>query len=224
MARARNIKPGFFKNEELVNLPFEVRLFFIGLWTLADREGRLEDRPKKIKMEIFPGDNVDVLDCLDKLEKSGFIHRYEIEEYKYIQIVNFLKHQNPHHKEAPSTIPESGAIPRQALGINGESPEKARDNPADSGFLVTDSLIPDSLKVWAVDEGFDANYIQKHWDYFTDYLKSKNKKYKDIPSAFKNCVRSDWGGIRAQWQRSNPSAQTFGKTSQGIALLEQMKG
>ena len=53
MARARNIKPGFFKNEFLADLPFETRLLFIGLWTLADREGRLEDRPRKIKMELF---------------------------------------------------------------------------------------------------------------------------------------------------------------------------
>ena len=52
MARARNIKPGFFTNDELVELPFATRLLFIGLWTIADREGRMVDRPKKIKMEI----------------------------------------------------------------------------------------------------------------------------------------------------------------------------
>ena len=31
MARARNIKPGFFTNDELVELPFATRLLFIGL-------------------------------------------------------------------------------------------------------------------------------------------------------------------------------------------------
>ena len=54
MARARNIKPGFFLNEELVELPFSTRLLFIGLWTLADRDGRMEDKPKRIKMSLFP--------------------------------------------------------------------------------------------------------------------------------------------------------------------------
>ena len=98
MARSRNIKPGFFKNEDLVDLPFETRLFFIGLWTIADREGRLEDRPKKIKMELFPADNVDVDDMLYQLDKKGFIVRYEVGESKYISILNFTKHQNPHHK------------------------------------------------------------------------------------------------------------------------------
>ena len=68
--RARNLKPGFFKNEDLAELPFEGRLLFAGLWCLADREGRLEDRPKRIKAEIFAFDSVDV----DKLLSSFVIY------------------------------------------------------------------------------------------------------------------------------------------------------
>ncbi len=60
MARIRTIKPQFFLNEELAELPAMVRLLFIGLWTQADREGRLLDRPKRLKAEIFPYDNFDV--------------------------------------------------------------------------------------------------------------------------------------------------------------------
>ena len=39
MSRSRNIKPGFFKNEHLAECQPLARLLFIGLWTLADREG-----------------------------------------------------------------------------------------------------------------------------------------------------------------------------------------
>jgi len=87
MARARNIKPGFFKNEDLVELPFEYRLLFAGLWTLADREGRLEDRPKRIKMELFPADNVDVDHGLGELERYGFIQRYEANGVRVVAIM-----------------------------------------------------------------------------------------------------------------------------------------
>ncbi len=52
--RARNIKPGFFKNEHLGTADPIVALLFEGLWLLADRDGRLEDRPLRIKAEIFP--------------------------------------------------------------------------------------------------------------------------------------------------------------------------
>jgi hypothetical protein len=105
MARARNIKPGFFKNEYLAELPAFTRLLFIGLWCVADREGRFEDRPRKIKMELFPADDIDVDAALGELEKSGFLTRYVVDGIRYAQIINFTKHQMPHHKEAASEIP-----------------------------------------------------------------------------------------------------------------------
>ena len=136
MARARNIKPGFFKNEVLVALPFEVRLLFVGLWTLADREGRLEDRPVRIKMEVFPADAVDVDGGLSFLARDGFIERYEVEGRRYIQILAWQKHQNPHPREAQSEIPAS-SHPRPCQG-------NALDMPSNASSLIPSSLIPDS--------------------------------------------------------------------------------
>jgi hypothetical protein len=105
MARARNIKPGFFKNELIAEMPPETRLMFIGLWCIADREGRFEDRPKKIKMELFPCDDFSIEDSLALLARDGFLIRYEAEGKRYAQVVNFTKHQMPHHKEVSSEIP-----------------------------------------------------------------------------------------------------------------------
>lgn len=146
MARARNIKPGFFTNDELVELPFEVRLLFIGLWTIADREGRLSDRPKKIRMEIFPADNVDCDGALEMLSQSGFICRYSVNGERFIQIENWHKHQSPHLKEAQSTIParvENHTSTVQAPDKHDCSTEGAALIP-DSINLIPDSLIPDS--------------------------------------------------------------------------------
>lgn len=86
-------------------MPTDHRLLFVGLWTLADREGRLEDRPKRIKMELFAYDSFDVESMLNVLQTNGFITRYEIAGTKYIQIANFVKHQDPHYKEKASEIP-----------------------------------------------------------------------------------------------------------------------
>lgn len=104
--RARNIKPGFFKNELLGEADPQISILFISLWCLADREGRLEDRPKRIKAETFPyRENIDIDKMLLFLEQHNFIYRYEFEGQKYISIVNFHKHQNPHHMEVVSVIP-----------------------------------------------------------------------------------------------------------------------
>jgi hypothetical protein len=105
MARARNIKPGFFLNDLLAEIEPLGRLLFAGLWTIADREGRLEDRPKKIKAAVLPYDDCDVDHLLNELSKRDFIIRYEVNGEKYIQIVKWEKHQNPHYKEVKSEIP-----------------------------------------------------------------------------------------------------------------------
>ena len=105
MSRARNIKPGFFKNDLLADCQPLARLLFAGLWCEADRAGRLEDRPKRIKAECLPYDACDVDALLGELAGHGFILRYTADEHKYIQILAFDKHQNPHCKESASTIP-----------------------------------------------------------------------------------------------------------------------
>jgi hypothetical protein len=105
VARSRNIKPGLFTNEHLAELPFETRLLFAGLPCFADREGRLEDRPKRIKMAMFPADSLDLDVMLGDLDKAGFIRRYAVGDSRYIQILKFLVHQMPHHKETTSVIP-----------------------------------------------------------------------------------------------------------------------
>ena len=146
MARARNIKPAFFKNADLVETAFETRLLFAGLWTLADREGRLLDRPKQIKMELFPADDININDALNSLASIGLIHRYEAAGVKCIEVVNFEKHQNPHKAEQESTLPDRDgniASTEKARCKHGASTvqEAGKEQPKQ----LHAGLIPDSL-------------------------------------------------------------------------------
>lgn len=97
--RARNIKPGFFTNEALSECQPLARILFIGLWCLSAADGKLEDRPKKIKAAIFPFDNCDVDRLLQELHESGLIRRYQVGGKKCIFIPTFAKHQRPHPDE-----------------------------------------------------------------------------------------------------------------------------
>ena len=156
--RSRNIKPGFFKNEILGVLDPLARILFSGLWCMADREGRLEDRPLRIKIEVLPYDNCDVDDLLKGLQENGFIQRYEVNGEGYIQIVNFLKHQNPHIREKASEIPpfsvEAEEDNSQDTGETQNSPVQAQyknnvctgeaEKSMEPARLIPDSLIPDS--------------------------------------------------------------------------------
>jgi hypothetical protein len=139
MARARNIKPGLFKNEVLGVADPLYTLLFQGLWLLADRAGRLEDRPMRIRAEVFPyRDGIDMGAMLGWLEQAGFIRRYQYGGLALIEIVNFTKHQNPHKNEPDSVFPgpeEIGSDPEPL----GTTSEKIGSAPADSGFLIPDS-------------------------------------------------------------------------------------
>lgn len=143
MARARNIKPGLFKNEILGVADPIYTLLFEGLWVLADREGRIEDRPLRIKAEIFPyRDGLSVDEMLNWLQANGFIRRYVARGKKCIVVCEFVKHQNPHKNESESELPapEGEGSNSEEIGRSTEIIGSAR---ADS--LSSDSLIPDSL-------------------------------------------------------------------------------
>ncbi|TCL76876.1 hypothetical protein EDC14_1001161 [Hydrogenispora ethanolica] len=130
--RARNIKPGFFKNDLLGEVDPLARLLYIGLWCLADREGRLADRPRKIRAEILPYDDCEVEGLLEELHRLGFIRRYAVDGEWYIWIPAFRAHQNPHPREAASVIPPPEGASGRGISTAG---------PADS--LNPEPGIPD---------------------------------------------------------------------------------
>lgn len=156
MARARNIKPGFFESEALGQCEFGARLLFAALWTMADREGRLADRPMRIRAYAFTYDAVtaeQVDGWLCQLAAQELIDRYEVDGLKCISVCKFSKHQNPHTKEKPSELPgKPSASTMQAQCFQNSTDEKALDKHdafldssrefsgliPDSGFLIAD--------------------------------------------------------------------------------------
>lgn len=127
MPRSRYIRPSFFSNEQLADLAPLDRLFFQGLWCWADREGRLEDRPRRLKANILPFDDWPGEQALQRLAEAGFLLRYEVEGRRYLQILNWNKHAKPHHEEETSIIP-----PPKELGLLEDSSEDSLGTPQGS--------------------------------------------------------------------------------------------
>lgn len=135
--RARNIKPGFFENEKLAELPPLTRILYIGLWCYADREGRFEWRPKRIKAVILPYDECDIDEMLMSLHVMTFLGMYDTPNGKVGFIPKFKEHQNPHPHEAKSKLPAKSELNQchdMSLHVSDMSVE-----------CNADSLIPDSL-------------------------------------------------------------------------------
>lgn len=93
MARIRTIKPDFWTDEKIVELPMEVRLFFIGSWNFADDNGNLQRSAKKLKMQIFPADAIDCEPLIQELLTHGLLTEYEVDGEKFLHIKGFKAHQ-----------------------------------------------------------------------------------------------------------------------------------
>lgn len=104
--RIRTIKPDVLLDDGLANVSIEAHFLLIGLPCLADREGRLEDRPLLIRSLIFPyRPTVNVDACLSELQKAGRVVRYDAGGHKLIQILEWDRDQRPHKRESPSKLP-----------------------------------------------------------------------------------------------------------------------
>lgn len=173
MLRTRVIRPGLVTNEVLAGLGLEAEALFIRLWMLADREGRLEDRPAKIRAEAFPyhaeitAQTVENL--LKSLAKAGFIIRYKARigddrvASPLICVVNFQKHQWIHGHERASVLPAHPQVGRDKRLKNQNvytSPDMSGDDrtsPRKSSLvtsnplLVTNKHLDDDVSAYARD-------------------------------------------------------------------------
>ncbi|MBU3627223.1 hypothetical protein ICN48_13405 [Polynucleobacter sp. JS-Safj-400b-B2] len=127
MARIRSIKPDFWTDEKVVELSAFARLLFIGLWNFADDDGRMVYSPKKIKMQIFPADTVDISELIGEIAHQELITVYTVSAVAYVQIAHFSKHQKI-DKRTPSKLPAYS---------NGEvaAPESCERSPVSSEDL-----------------------------------------------------------------------------------------
>lgn len=141
MARIRSIKPTFFTDSDLAELSPLHRLAFQGLWCHADKRGRLEDKPRELKIKILPFDEVDFDRLLTDLAKPrgdepGFIRRYAVNGRRCVYVSRFERHQKPHPKEPESELPEPPPFQIEP-GKNTAAQEPAPEKPGQSGGILS---------------------------------------------------------------------------------------
>jgi hypothetical protein len=214
MPRIRYLKPEFFSDEDLSELPFETRLTFAGLWCFADKAGRLEDRPKFLKAMIFPYDKVDIEKQLSSLSNGKhengipFIHRYEIEGKRFIQILTWEKHQKPHHTEAESKIPPAPPLMEKGIGMDIVSSKGCSfKEPCNNGEVTVKEKYGEFNNVFLTEyeyhkllNQFGETGTKEKIQSLSEYIASKNKKYS-----------SHYATILA-WERKNKPVKSKEKS------------
>ena len=91
--RVRQVRPDLFKSETIADLSMPARFAFIGLMTCCDKNGRFDWKPRTLKSDILPHDNVDFESLLTELEKLNFVQKYPVGEHSYGQVTNWHSYQ-----------------------------------------------------------------------------------------------------------------------------------
>lgn len=99
--RIRNIKPEFWRSDDIAALPKLTRLTFIGLWSYVDDNGVGLDKTVNIAADLYANELADdphatllqVSDDLQALHRGGQILRYEADGKRLLYIVAWKKHQ-----------------------------------------------------------------------------------------------------------------------------------
>lgn len=97
MARTRMIKPQLFESASLDQCSILSTLTFIGLFTVADDEGRFILSPRRILGRLYAGredvSESDVEECLAELVAVGCVNEYVVDGVTYGYLPEWTKHQ-----------------------------------------------------------------------------------------------------------------------------------
>lgn len=96
--KIRSVRPEFFADPTLADLSHAARILYIGLWCIADDDGRGEWLPKQIDGQIFPLETVNIHALLEQLVSSERVVRYTDGDRDYFYIPTFTKYQKPNRK------------------------------------------------------------------------------------------------------------------------------
>ncbi len=219
MGRIRTIKPEFFKHEGLFDAELEtglpLRLAFAGLWTQCDREGRFSWRPRQLKVDIFPYEEVDFSRVLDALATRGFIVKYTSCGRDFGAIPSWHKHQFINNRETASEIPQ----PPETIELHdASSTREARDEHAGKaegkgkeGKGKEDSLSETGSDNAPKQEGYSPQFEE----FWKAYPRTANMSKKEAFDAWKKLGPDD----RAACIAAIPGYVAFLKTKPDLETI-----
>jgi len=154
MAEKRMLSKVISISEKVNELPdvFDMLLF---TWMIphTDDFGRMVGSPAKVKALVVPLQSKDISEIkasLSRLHDAELIAWYEVDGEKFIQILNFDKHQQGLHKRTKSKFPEyipddSGKFPGIPSELNRTEQKRTEENRTELEQIF-DSRSPEFLQ------------------------------------------------------------------------------
>lgn len=138
--RIRTLKPDFFGDEKIVKLPVGSRYVAVGLVSAADDRGRIWRTPA-LRTFVFPLGDISEKQfdrAVDDIVRVGFAWAYEADEWSYLWLPNFWKHQVI-NKPSESSLPPHPRDPHGGLPIREALADFRNVSGSDTGLLRENS-------------------------------------------------------------------------------------
>ena len=142
----RQVKAAFWTDTELIKLlDIPGRMFYQGLWQLADDSGCLDNDMLAFKIHLFPADEDitpnTIHGWVEKLINADKLIPYEVDGKACLFLKNFHKHQTLRNCHPPD-IP----LPPWVIWQPYPSHENYDKNRQQGKFILNDSYLQDNCK------------------------------------------------------------------------------
>ena len=190
MARIRTIKPEFWTDEKITECSLSARLMLIGMLNFADDFGNLERSAKRIKMQVFPADNIETEELIVELITQGLLTEYSHNGKMFLHINGFQKHQRINRPSKPihPLMESQGGLTEDSL----TEKEKEKEKEKNKQKRFTPPTVEEvSQYCEERGNGIDPDNFIDHYQ-ANDWMRGKSK-IKD----WKACVRT-WEKNKSQ--------------------------
>lgn len=197
MARIRTVKPEFFTSESVLSVSPLARLFFIGLWCEADREGRLKWKPKTLKFRYLPGDSVNIEKLCGELESEKMIITYTVNDIDYCEIPSFKSHQVINNREKDSELPSRDS---DASTTRESGRKEGREGKEGKGTARFTPPTQEEVFNYMLEKGVNSRMeSEKFFDYYSSkgWLVGKSKM-KDWKASVRNWLKNNFSNNNQQ--------------------------
>ncbi|MGE0423168.1 MAG: hypothetical protein AB7O88_12935 [Reyranellaceae bacterium] len=117
MARNRTLNADFWTREDVIDCSAMSRLLLLGLGNFADDHGVQPLRPRTIRLQVFPGDDLDderLRAMIEELAAHRLVRVYAVEGVEYLAIADWPLHHRV-GKRARRRYPRDPALPPEPV-------------------------------------------------------------------------------------------------------------
>lgn len=226
MARIRTIKPEFWVSEQIAECSPNARLTFVGMWNFCDDQGVHPAKPKTLKAELYPMDDItaaQVGEWVGELIAAGLVREFQAPDdgERYWHVTGWDRHQkidrpsfkHPAPPPLDSTSPRRNSVDEHSTNARRAPPPgmegSGKEGKGEEGSSPTARPAPRRKPKTPIPANFCISErvrtwavqhghtdLDQHFEAFKSKAIAKGYTYADWDEGFMGAIRDDWARLR----------------------------